>query len=62
MSNGITREKIRKDDFLRILATETLPYETPLIHSNDGFHKNLKNDDKNEVFAFLVSSIINSRT
>lgn len=58
MSNGITREKIRKDDFLRILATETLPYETPLIHSNDGFHKNLKNDDKNEVFAFLVSSII----
>lgn len=58
MSNGITREKIRKDDFLRILATETLPYETPLIHSNDGFHKNLKSDDKNEVFVFLVSCII----
>lgn len=58
MSNAITREKIRKDDFLRILATETLPYETPLIHSNDGFHKILKNDDKNEILVFLVNSII----
>lgn len=58
MSKEITREKIRKDDFLRILATETLPYETPLIHSNDGFHKNLKADDRNEILSFLINNII----
>jgi hypothetical protein len=58
MSKGIIREKIRKDDFLRILSTETLPYETPLIHSNDGFHKNIKNGDKNEIFVAIINNII----
>lgn len=58
MSNKVIREKIRKDDYLRVLATETLPYETPLIHSNDGLHQNLKSSDKNEIFIFLINSII----
>ena len=43
---------------MRILATETLPYETPLIHSNDGFNKNLKSDEKSEIFVFLLEKII----
>lgn len=30
--------KISKKDYSRVLVTETIPYETPLIFSNDGFY------------------------
>lgn len=62
MSNKVVSEKIRKDDYLRVLATETLPYETPIIHSNDGLHKNLKSSDKNEIFLFLINNIIKQQS
>jgi hypothetical protein len=29
---------IKKNDYNRVLVTETVPYETPLIFSNDGFY------------------------
>lgn len=32
------RLKIDKDDYHRVVVTETLPYETPIIFSNDGLH------------------------
>lgn len=31
-------KQIKKNDYNRILVTETAPYETPLIFSNDGFY------------------------
>lgn len=31
-------KKISKADYCRVLVTETAPYETPLIFSNDGFY------------------------
>ncbi len=38
MSNSNAR-LIKKNDYDRVLVTETAPYETPLIFSNDGFYK-----------------------
>lgn len=29
---------VNKQDYLRVLITETIPYETPVIFSNDGFY------------------------
>ncbi|HEQ0066726.1 TPA: RNA-directed DNA polymerase [Pseudomonas aeruginosa] len=58
MSNP-NANKIKKNDINRILVTETIPYETPLIFSNDGFYK-ICNLDKaghevlNRVFQTLV--------
>lgn len=36
-------ERIIKSDYCRVLVTETIPYETPLIFSNDGFYSISKN-------------------
>lgn len=35
--------KVNKKDLNRVLVTETTPYETPIIVSNDGFYKNVTN-------------------
>lgn len=40
MSNG-KEFKVNKKDFNRVLVTETTPYETPIIISNDGLYKNI---------------------
>src|SRR5450830_600906 len=34
---------IKRSDYDRILITETLPYETPIIFSNDGLYERVKN-------------------
>ena len=34
---------IKHSDFDRVLITETLPYETPIIFSNDGLYNRIKN-------------------
>jgi hypothetical protein len=41
MGNSKTRKKIRKSDYFRVLVTETLPYETPIIFSNEGLYNNI---------------------
>lgn len=33
--------KVKRSDSYRILLTETLPYEVPILFSNEGFHKKL---------------------
>lgn len=33
---------IEKNDYTRVLLTETLPYETPIIFSNDGLYERIK--------------------
>ncbi|MEQ6967064.1 hypothetical protein [Pectobacterium polaris] len=42
MSKG-KEVKVNKKDLNRVLVTETTPYETPVIVSNDGFYKNVTN-------------------
>ncbi len=39
MSNRKNPNYIRKNDYYRVLVTETLPYETPIIFSNDGLYE-----------------------
>src|SRR4051812_8298383 len=38
MSKPHKKINFRKSDFLRVLLTDTLPYEVPLPFSNDGFY------------------------
>lgn len=58
MPKKTSKEKIRKDDYNRVLITETLPYETPIIFSNDGLHKNVLSESKNEIFESIRNSLI----
>jgi hypothetical protein len=44
------KKLIRKSDFERVLITETLPYETPIIFSNDGLYDRLKSLDSLKSF------------
>ena len=37
-----TIQKVKYDDVCRVLLTETLPYETPIIFSNQGFYQHIK--------------------
>jgi len=37
-----TKNKIKISDYDRVLITETLPYETPIIFSNDGLYDRVK--------------------
>lgn len=34
--------RVRKEDYERVILTETLPYEVPVIFSNFGFYSILK--------------------
>lgn len=48
-------KNIKKGDYFRVLVTETIPYETPLIFSNDGFYsvcQSIKNKPKIILFIF----------
>lgn len=56
------RQKINKSDKYRVLVTETLPYETPLIFSNDGFYNiakriNALDSITNFIFERLVKGV-----
>jgi hypothetical protein len=46
--------KVNKKDFNRVLVTETTPYETPIISSNDGFYKNVRNHSALQGFSNVV--------
>lgn len=37
---------IKRSDYDRVLITETLPYETPIIFSNNGLYDRIKNISK----------------
>ena len=49
---------VDKQDYLRVLITETIPYETPVIFSNDGFYLRSK---EARTSADLVYKLIFSR-
>ncbi|HPN70258.1 MAG TPA: RNA-directed DNA polymerase [Saprospiraceae bacterium] len=42
--------KINKDDKARILLTELLPYEVPMLFSNEGFYSIIVNDNYSKFF------------
>ncbi|WP_158249189.1 antiviral reverse transcriptase Drt3b [Pseudomonas sp. MPR-ANC1] len=42
MITGPQTQKVRKQDYNRILLTETCPYETPVIFDNFGFYKQIQ--------------------
>lgn len=59
MSKNKNRNLIRKDDYNRILVTETLPFETPLIFSNDGLYERIKNIDKADpIHKKIIESLV----
>lgn len=46
--------KINKDDKARILLTELLPYEVPMLFSNEGFYKLVSNGKYNTFFNRIL--------
>ena len=59
MPNKNNKRKINKSDKYRSLVTETIPYETPLIFSNDGFYKISKNEASIEgVSKFIFDRLV----
>lgn len=46
--------KINKDDKARILLTELLPYEVPILFSNEGFYKLVSNGKYNTFFDRIL--------
>lgn len=48
------RVKINKDDKARILLTELLPYEVPMLFSNEGFYKIVSNGRYNTFFDKII--------
>lgn len=51
--------RVNKKDFNRVLVTETTPYETPIIVSNDGFYNNIvKYQTANDMARLLIQRII----
>lgn len=50
---------IKKSDYNRVLVTETVPYETPLIFSNDGFYNICKTpQDENSTLNLLFQRLV----
>ncbi|WP_157975401.1 antiviral reverse transcriptase Drt3b [Photorhabdus sp. CRCIA-P01] len=52
--SSMRKVKINKKDFNRVLVTETIPYETPIIFSNDGFYRNVTNCDNFSGLSKLI--------
>lgn len=57
-----TSRKIKRSDYERVLVTETLPNEVPVIISNDGLYKNSKtvgtaSNISRFIFEYLVAGI-----
>lgn len=51
--------RVNKKDINRVLVTETTPYETPIIVSNDGFYNNvIKFQTANDTAKVLIQRII----
>ncbi|WP_417514430.1 antiviral reverse transcriptase Drt3b [Marinobacter sp.] len=52
-------KKVNRSDKYRILLTETLPYEVPVLFSNDSFHKKLRNGDLDKFHDCFLKLIYN---
>ena len=58
-----TSKQVKRKDFLRVILTETSPYEVPAIFSNLGFYNNIsyhnKNKVENSILSFLFEKNLN---
>ena len=53
------KNKIKQSDYDRILITETLPFETPIIFSNDGLYDRIKTlETAGEIEKTVITSLI----
>ncbi|PSU85489.1 hypothetical protein C0W35_22470, partial [Photobacterium kishitanii] len=52
---------INKDNYIRAVVTDTLPFDTPMIFSNDGYYLNLI-ETKSETFKKIVKNLIINNT
>ncbi len=53
------KKRLNRSDIWRTVLTETLPYEVPIIFSNDGFYKNLSGiEEKTEIFKQFIDALI----
>ncbi len=53
---------LNKSDFERVLLTETLPNETPIIFSNSGLYEQIKSlDSLNAIPKQLIEAIVFSK-
>ncbi len=55
----MSKIKIKKEDKYRVLLTELLPYEVPIIFSNDGFYQLVANQ-RFSVFFDRVKALSNA--
>ena len=59
MSTRKPSQRVRKKDYDRILLTETIPYETPIIFDNFGFYKQVRNlDNQPDEIKKLISHFL----
>lgn len=53
------RNRIRRSDYSRVLVTETTPFETPIVFSNDGLYDQLADlDNANEIQAAILKALV----
>lgn len=51
--------RIKRANYYRVLITETLPYETPIIFSNDGFYERLiRVDSADPIQQVLLRALV----
>ncbi|MEO7497192.1 MAG: antiviral reverse transcriptase Drt3b, partial [Massilia sp.] len=51
MLKKIKKIKFKKHDFLRVLLTDTLPYEVPILFSNNGYYNHLTNQAEKRLLS-----------
>ena len=52
----MSKVRIDKNDINRVLLTELLPYEVPMLFSNDGFYEIVKKNKHTHFFEKLKQS------
>ncbi|MEE4180956.1 antiviral reverse transcriptase Drt3b [Pseudomonas viridiflava] len=63
MTSGRQTQKVHKQDYRRILLTETCPYETPVIFDNFGFYKQVqKLEERPEDIQRLLKHFLTDET
>lgn len=55
----MTRIRVKRDDYSRVLITETQPYELPIHISNEGFYEVITRLQASEDFDSLLKTFIN---
>lgn len=61
------KNRIKRKDYNRVLITETLPFETPIIFSNDGLYNQISsfettNEIQKTIIKALVMGEVNTKT